>query len=340
VERFFLSDEYSKIGKVPRRRRLKIVNIAKVLGGFLVLLLLIELFSILLENLSLKPVIAQWGTIEKGFWAEALFLRDETLLFAPIDGDLVLKLADGSRIPQGEIVADITNRKEDLTGLKQENASTFRNSEYNLPTHQSMAKRIKHRPTGIGLVAAKNVGYLFYRYDEWETYFTPDQFGKLTIIDFNRIYSLKTPVKQIRDGMVVGKVIHPFHQIISFIVNPKQIGMPVIGDLWWLKNGKNTFPCPVVNLIKLTDGRMIVGLDDVSMLPEYMPERRAKVFIIFKRISGISVPVQALYKRGHDTVVKIVKGEESKEIKVVVRENDGVKAIIDGIEFGTTIISR
>jgi hypothetical protein len=183
-------------------------------------------------------------------------------------------------------------------------------------------------------------GYLFYKYDEWEEQLSPDQFNSLTTIDFKRVYSLKQPTKQIKSGMIIGKVIHPFHQIISIIIDPKQTGKPVTGALWWVKSGKNTYQCPIVNQTQLTDRKIILALDDVSMLPEFMPQRRAKVFIIYRRISGITIPVQALYKKGQEMVVKVVKGDEFEETKVTVRENDGVKAIIDGIKFGTTIISR
>jgi hypothetical protein len=397
VERFFLDHEYSETGKKFRRRRFKIINIVKVSGGFLILLLLFELLGILVGNLSSKPVIAGWGTMEKGFWTEALFLRDETLLLAPIDGDLALKLRDGVRIPQGEIAAAIVSKnpvdtrdqdydlrvqlehlnreaislqadqrrvlleltakkakldhtpkksiqfqqvKKDLKTIEQENASIFRNIESNRLKIESLTKRINNRQKGTALMPAERAGYLFYKYDDWEGHLSPDQFTRLTTLDFQRKYALNSPAKQVKAGMVIGKIIQPFHQVISFIIDPKQTGVPVTGTQWWLKIGKRIFECPVVNQTQLADGRMIVGLDDVSMLPEFMPQRRAKVFIVFRRISGITVPVQALYKRGQDTVVKMVKGDDYKEIKVVVRENDGVKAIIDGIKFGAMIISR
>jgi hypothetical protein len=397
VERFFLDYEYSDIEKEFPRRRFKVVNVVKILGGVLILILLVEALGILVGNLTSKPVVAEWGTIEKGFWAEVLFLRDESVLIAPLNGDLTIKITDGTRVPRGEIAATINtidsgnapddntdlqvrlqsldrevqsfqedlervrleiaaqkpklshipkksvkvrSASKDLVSIEQEKTRILGNIEYTRLQIQLITKKINNRKNGMVFVSVDKPGYLFYQYDEWEEHFSPDQFAGLTPIDFNRVYTLKSPGKVIKAGAVIGKVVNPFHQIITLVIDPKQTGIPVNGDLWGFKSGENTFQCPVINHTQLTDGKIILALEDDSMLPEFMPNRRAKVFIIYKRISGITIPVQALYRRGGKMTVKVVKGDGYKETNVIVLENDGVKAIISGIEFGTTIISR
>jgi hypothetical protein len=396
VERFFLNYEYSEIRKEPRRRRLKMVNVLRILGGFLILLLFIEGLSILVENFSSKPVVAEWGTMEKGFWADVLFLRDENVFIAPVNGDLVLQQINGARVAQGELIASIKttdsenlnthlelqarlqylNRKakslqeemqrgglklnakmtqlshtpkksnqfrqikKDLTFIEQEKADILRSIEQNQQEVQQLSKSINQLQNGLVKIQADKPGYLFYQFDEWESRLSLDHFAELNEGDFKQSFSLKSPDKEVKKGVVIGKIIQPFHQIISLIIDPQKIEKPVIGTSWWFKSGENAFQCSVINQIPLSDGKVIVGLDDVSMISGLMPSRHNKIFIIYKRISGITIPVQALYKKGPNFVVKVVKGDSYKEIKVRVHENDGMKAIIDGIEWGTTIISR
>ena len=352
-----MNDEYSEIGDELRHHRWKVVNVLKILAGVLILLLIIEILGTLVGYFTEKPVVAQWGTMEKGFWAETLFLRDESILTAPVGGELSLKLDEGIRTPHGEIVAVIdttdsvnkssdnsglqirlqhlngenqslhedlqrigveiaaktaklrhTSKKaiqfgsltEDLTAIEQEKARILRNIEHNRLEILSIVRTINSRQSGVVLIPLETPGYLFYKYDEYEAHFSPDRFKELRAEDFNRAYSLKLPDKRVKAGAVIAKVIQPFHQLITFISDPKQSGLPEPGDIWWFKSGDNIFQCPVVDRIRLNDGsgKIIVALDDVSMLPEFMPNRRAKIFIIYKHVSGIIIPVQALYKRG------------------------------------------
>lgn len=389
-----MNHEYSKIGEMPRRRRLKIVSIFRILGGFLILLLMIEGFGILIENFTSKPVIAKSGTMEKGFWADVLFLRDETLIKSPADGELTSERKNGMRVAEGELVATIktsdnsepdpglqirlqklkreinilqtdlqrneleykakqaqmklVSKKtlrfkqlfEDLIIIEQEKRTILRNIEQNRNQIELITQDYNAWQNGTVMLQAEKPGYLYYQFDEWESALSPDRFSEVNEADFKRHYPDLSPKKDIHRDEVIGKIISPFHQIICMIVDPKIVGRPRTGAIWWYRDEDNIFQCPVVNQIVLPDGKVLMGLEDVSMHPKYLQTRRAKIFIIYKRVSGIMIPVQALYKKGQTDIVKVVKGDSYKEIKVMVRENDGVKAIIDGIEYGKTIISR
>ena len=389
-----MNQEYSKIGKMPRRHRLEMMSVFRIIGGFLILLLVIEGFGILIENFTSKLVITEWGTMERGFWADVLFLRDETLIKSPVDGELTLDRKNGIRVAEGELIATIkasensepdprlqfrlqeltretnmlqadlqrngleyaakkaqikhaskksTRLKqllEDLTFIEQEKRTILRNIEQNRDQIELITQDFKAWQNGTVMLQAEKPGYLWYQYDGWELGLSPDHFSEVKEADFRRRYPIQSPEKDIHREAVIGKIISPFHQIICLTVDPKQVGRPKTGTVWWLKNDDNIIQCTVVNQTPLPGGRVIVGLDDISMLSKFMQSRSAKMFIIYKRVSGIIIPVQALYKKGQTDVVKVVKGDRYKETKVVVRENDGVKAIIDGIEYGKTIISR
>jgi len=389
-----LNHAYSKIGETSRRHRPKLVSVFRIIGGFLILLLIIEGFGILIEYLSWRPVVTEWGTMEKGFWADVIFLRDETLITAPVDGKLVLQRKSGDRVAEGEIIATIktpiletktdggfqdslqkliqgakalqadlqrsqheyvlkkaqihalkrsihlSQLCEDLTFIEQEKRTILRNIEENHDQIELITKNFKAWQNGTTILQAEQPGYLWYQFDKVESRFTPDHFAELTEADFKKSYSVQASPKDVNPNEVIGKIISPFHQLICFIIDTNEIKRPAEGAVWWFKSDDTIFPCSVVNESILPNEKVILGLDDVSMLPKFMPNRRGKIFIIYKRVSGIIIPVQALYKKGQTDIVKVVKGDTYEETKVVVRENDGVKAIIDGIDYGKTIISR
>ncbi|MGE5582566.1 MAG: HlyD family efflux transporter periplasmic adaptor subunit [Bacillota bacterium] len=378
------------------RFQIKITRLFKVLGGILILILIYEALGVLVGNLTAKPVVARWDTIEKGCWTEALFLREETAIKAPATGDLNIKLIDGTRVPRGEVVAFINasdsnysagesnvqtrlkslrqealalqmsynrvqaeidakriqlkripkNSKkaqsmdEDLSLLEQEKASLFRNIQMNCLQTKQLQKKIGNEPGGTVLVSAENPGFFYSRFDGWEGKLSPDFFTRISPADFKRRYSLKSPGKQSRSGEVIGKVVNPFKQVIALLLEPEQTGTPDAGETWWYRSGENTYRCSVWKKLQLENGKILIGLEDTSLPAELMPNRLNKIFLIYHRRSGVSVPVQALYKRGGNTVVKRVKGDGYQEEKVTVLETDGIKAIISGIDFGTTIISR
>lgn len=60
---------------------------------------------------SPKRISVGLGTIEKGCWAETVFLRKETLLTASRSGAYTARLSSGTVIPNGEIVGWIGDKK-------------------------------------------------------------------------------------------------------------------------------------------------------------------------------------------------------------------------------------
>ncbi len=389
--------EYSESkNRKPPRRKIRMVSFIKILGGILFLVIVFEAFEILIGNLSTRHVVAQYGTIEKGFWAEILFLRKETLLTAPCNGHLIRRYNDGTRVPSGEIVAivnemtssnlktpdvnlqarlnrlnneiqelhtdlariqsEITNKTEklkktrrhspaadvlteDLTILQQEKKRFLRNILSNQNLVRDLLKKDNDNKSS-GLVTIENPGFLYFQYDGWEKEFVPERFLELSTIDFRRNYSLKSSSDQVQAGEIVGKLIDPFHQIAVIIIDTRQTGIPEPGDIWWFKIGDNTLHFTIRDLSLLTNGKTIVALDERAVPLEFLPHRKVKTFVIYHRQSGICVPQQALFKKGHDMIVKVVKGDRYREEKVTVLETDGMKAVIEGIDFGTTIISR
>ncbi|HYH01849.1 MAG TPA: hypothetical protein VEC37_02005, partial [Bacillota bacterium] len=66
----------------------------------------------------------------------------------------------------------------------------------------------------------------------------------------------------------------------------------------------------------------------------------AKLFVVHRRITGVTIPAQAIFEQEGRALVRIAKGDSYREKPVEVLENDGSKAVVAGIEVGTILISR
>lgn len=391
--------EYPKLKSVPNRpkKRWSIGGMLRILGRIIIIILLFEVTRNVFSGLLTHPVTAQYGTIEKGFWADALFLRHETVLMAPQSGKLVYSAKAGSLVPTGEIIATVddgtnatvttnsvpaskrldqlrrelvslgqdlnrvnteiknkqsllveqsnrglsaTQIKQDLNNLEQEKGIILRNINKNndeLSKLNSTTVNANHD----NLVLATTPGYLFYQYDEWESKLLPADFPQITVADLQRRYSLRDVGNSVRTGAIVAKIIDPFNQRIVIRINAKATGIPEVGTRWWLKSGEALRRTAVVELTRTAgNDEYLIALEDPGIGQSILPERRYRVFVVYRRCSGILIPTQAVFHHKKDPVVRVMKGDGYKEQNIRVIETDGSRAIVEGIEFGETIISR
>jgi putative membrane fusion protein len=382
-------------------RKLRISNIAKLLGRVFLLVVLLEVGWLFLANILVKPVVAKWGAIEKGCWVEAIYLRNETILTASVSGSLVTRVEDGTKVPRGEILASINSgdslpetntawetdsavqekllslekeeqslqadlnrvqvevesrrskfkkapiqsikvkeKSEDLLSLQKEKAQIMRSIQTVRSQKSEWQKKSLDQPDKPEFIIAGEPGYVFNQYDNQEGKLTPGQFQELSEGDFQQNYPLKSPDTTVKAGENIGKIVDAFGQIIAVIVNTRQTGVPNQGDNWWIKTADHTYQVPVNCTLPLKNGKMVIGLEDNTLAPDFLSNRRSKIFIVYKRVVGVCIPVQAVFRQGNDTLVKVVKGDGFQQKRVQVLETDGDKAIVTGIDFGTTLISR
>lgn len=380
-------------------RRLNLRKLTSIVGRLLLALLIFEVGRILLGNFSQKPVVAKWDIVEKGCWAEALFLREEMMLKSPAEGVFTASVKEGTRVPRGEVLAivdtkgngdnhrtytgtepelkqllklqtlkweiqalnsdllriqaEIQNQKriskpkhmgkaqtnEDLIYLEQEKARIIRSIHQARFQAEQLQNKLANRFDTQIPILASDPGYVFYQYDQVETKLTPDHFGDLTENDFNHNYSLKKTGPKIKVGEIYGKIVNPFHQVTAVLVDTTETGVPKLGKSWWLKKNTALTKVMITKQIPLQNGKMIVALDD-DAASELQINRRSRLFVVYRRTAGVCIPNRALYKENGAEWVKVVKGDGYRLQKVRILESDDNKVIIEGIEFGTTIITR
>lgn len=370
-------------------------RIIRIFGAVLLVIVMIEVSIFLLRDLNTKMEIAKWGEIKKGYWTEALFLREETLLRAPLDGELIRQVNSGTRVPRGELLSYINaelqsvntselnlqarmeleslireeqsfrvdlerikseirettlqlkkttkkskNAVADLEALRREKS---RITELQKATHTKLVvlrHKIRNQLEQQSLVMAPQPGYLFYEYDGWEDELPPGSFGRIKEEEIKREYKVKKPGSKVQRGEIIGKIIHPFRQIIMITADINKTGLPEPGTDWWMDTTDGLQPLKVLGTNQLSEDKAILALEDISLPFAYFPNRRSKIFVIYRKTSGIVVPRRSIIIKQHLTQVKVLKGDGFELKKVRIVETDDHNAIIDGLEFGTTIISR
>ena len=373
----------------------RLKRIIGILGAIVMVIVMIEVGIFLLQGMNTKIVVAKWGNIEKGVWTDALFLREETLIRAPLDGELVITVDSGTRAPWGELLSyinggtqsvntselnlrsqmeleslireeqalrvDLERIKTEIKDMTQQLKKTRKKAKIT-PADLEVLKKEKLRITGLqrkthaklvelrhkiqdqleqqSLVMAPEPGFIFYEYDGWEDILSPQDYERVKEEDIKREYKLKKPGTQIQRGEVIGKIINPFRQIIVITVDPVKTGIPDPGTDWWMATNNGRKPLKVLWFKPLSKNKAIAALEDHSLPFAYLPDRRSKIFLIYRKINGIVVPRRSIFIKHHQNQVKVLKGDgfELKNVKIV--ETDDHNAIVDGLEFGTAIISR
>lgn len=95
----------SRTPKPKSRWKFRWLKFLRLAAAIILVIFILEAGWLLVVNLFQKVVIASWGSIEKGCWTEALYLREEKIVVAPDAGKLIPKVKTGARAPRDEIIA-------------------------------------------------------------------------------------------------------------------------------------------------------------------------------------------------------------------------------------------
>jgi putative membrane fusion protein len=374
-------------------KRIRVRELIRKAGSILLVIVIIEAGILLLRSLSIKTVVTKWDRIEKGYWTDALFLRKETLLRSPLDGNMVIEVESGARVPRGELLLYISTdqpvntselnikAKMELESLiREEQASRvqlarieteiketqrssksakklktataviteLRNEKLRVTeilqvTHLKLValqRKIKDQLGQQALIMAPEPGYVYYQYDGFEDQMPPEDFKGLKEEDVRRNYGLKNPGPKVKAGEIIGKIIDPFKQLVVISTDINKTGLPEPGEVWWFKTSSGLQPVKVIGANQVSENQAMIALEDLFLNRDFLPNRQGRIYVIYRRMSGITIPRRAIYRDDGISKVKILKGDGFELKKVRVIEADDNNAIIDGVEFGAIIISR
>lgn len=352
-------------------------------------LLVLELGWLVLANFPQKVAIVETGEISKGCWVEAVYLRNETLLRAPADGYLTVRVPSGTMIPYGEVVgwisqqptedlpedalrlakkvalyqrendglemeikrlnSEISRRQAssnkavanaDLASLEKERQRVLQSIRVNRDEANKALVKLDYMTSGIVVMTTDSSGIFCNEYDGFESQLNPQSFRQLPEDIVKKKFPLKTPPSRVSKGEPIGKMVEPFTEVLVAKVDPQVVGIPRLGDEWEVKTTNGWRNIKIIDIISLANDKMMVGFHNSHPETRFVLDRRQKLFMVYRRVKGSSIPVQAIVRKKDKTWVRIVKGDEFQEQEIRVLETDGNRAIVTGLEFGTAILSR
>lgn len=172
---------------------------------------------------------------------------------------------------------------------------------------------------------------------------SPERILQLMPDDFKRNYRVRLTKTKVTAGDTVAKIINPFRQVVIIQPDTRRTGIPQIGQSWWIKNAAGLNKVIINRVWTLPSGNaksdLVVALDDSQLDRSLLPDRRLRVFLVYRRVTGIVIPKRAVIKNGQ-TIVRVMKGDGYTKQPVKILESDDSNVIVSGLDFGTTIISR
>jgi multidrug efflux pump subunit AcrA (membrane-fusion protein) len=228
----------------------------------------------------------------------------------------------------------------DLQALQQEKEEVIRNIQVIHAQLVSFQQELAPVLQRWGFIIAEKPGSFVTDYDGWESTLTPEYFDQLTLNDFNRNYQLQSGGRQVKAGEIFGRLVNPLNQMMAVKITARKTGVPTVGTVWRFKTPGGWKSAPLTS-VKMFDRQTgVAGVTLQTEETDLLRSRFAKMFVVYQKITGVTIPVQALYKRENLTVVRVAKGSGYHEKIVQVLGNDGGKAVVSGLEVGAMIISR
>jgi hypothetical protein len=228
----------------------------------------------------------------------------------------------------------------DLEALKQEKERVLRTIQkvrsQSFRLRQVIAPLIKR---WLPIVASAP-GYFKTEYDGYEGRLTPAYLPQLLNRDFERNYPLRHGKTQVAAGTIFGKLINPFSQVLAVKIDVRQTGMPQKGAIWRFKTRGGWKNAPIKSVIMFDKYTGVAAAPLQIAAPDLTQPRREKMFVVYQKITGVTVPLSALYYRDRQPLARVVRAHSYQEKPVQILVDDGSKAVVTGIEVGAVLISR
>lgn len=297
-----------KSEKVKRRRRLGL----KILVGCFLLFILWHLALWIYHQASLKMVkttLLYPGTLEEGFDIDAIVIRDEVLLTAPVSGNFIAAVQQGERVPVGGEIGRI-----DSQGIS----------------------RQKY------IIAAPRAGLISFYPDGLEDLLSPKVFEELRPKEIERIMKEQPKVtkeNQVTGGEPIGKIINNLEPCFLLFRLPQgKSALPKGRDFIVAFGTDKKISVQVEKSIAGDDATWQV-MRTMELVPEFYQTRTIKLKLITECYQGLLLPAKALViKNGKDGVYLLKKGKiywKNIEVKGKVEQ----MAVISGLEIGTEVIT-
>jgi len=256
-----------------------------------------------------KTILAAQGEVIDGFWSEALIVRDEKVVRAPIAGKVELLVGEGDRTASGRKLAVIKSSE------------------------------------GQQKIFNKNAGIVSFAVDGLEDEVNIDKLNQIKFSNFDKLkgnYEHLLSGDRVKKDETLYRIINNFKLFLIVQVPKSQIDRFRINEVIFIaqKNSEELFKARIFDIRpNLEDTFFLIELD--QFIPRWINRRRIELNIIKNIYRGIKIPRKAVFNQPSGQGVLKVSGYNKYEFQeVVILDGNDEQVIVSGLEIGEEIITN
>jgi putative membrane fusion protein len=256
-----------------------------------------------------ETMLAAQGEVIDGFWTDALIVRDEKVIRAPISGQVELLVGEGDRLASGRKLAVIKS-------------SDWQQKIFN-----------------------KKAGIVSFAVDGLEEEVNIANLNQINYSNFEEIkgnYEHLLSGNRIKKEETLYRIINNFKLFLIVQVPKSQTDRFRINEVIFIaqKNSEKLFKARIFDIRpNLEDTFFLIELD--QFIPRWINRRRIEVNIIKNIYRGIKIPRKAVFSQPSGQGVLKVSGYNKYEFQeVVILNGNDEYVIVSGLEIGEKIITN
>jgi putative membrane fusion protein len=254
-----------------------------------------------------ETILASQGEVIDGFWSEALIVRDEKVIEAPITGRVELLVGEGDRLASGKKLVEInsSNQKQKIFNQK--------------------------------------AGIVSFAVDGLEKKVNADSMNQINLNNFESLqgnYEHLLSGDKVKKDEALYRIINNFKLYLIVKVPISQADRFRINELIFIeqRNSDKLFEARIINIRpNLEDIFFFIELE--QFIPQWTNRRRIELNIIKNIYRGIKIPRKAVFSQPSGQGVLKVSGYNKYEFQeVVILDGNDDQVIVSGLEIGEEII--
>ncbi len=277
---------------------------------FVIIFILIITFIIGIQIFGaarFETILAAQGEVIDGFWSEALIVRDEEIIQAPISGRVELMVGEGDRLASGIKLAEIKSS----------------NQRQKIFNHQA--------------------GIVSFAVDGLEKKVNIDNLEQINLSDFDDLngnYKHLLSGDRIKKEEPLYRIVNNFKLFLVVKVPVSQVDRFRMNELIFIeqRNSDKLYEARIIDIrANLEDTFFFIELE--QFIPEWINRRKIELNIIKNIYRGIKIPRKALFSQPSGQGVLKVSGYNKYQFQeLVILDGNDDHVIVSGLEIGEEVI--
>jgi putative membrane fusion protein len=277
---------------------------------FVIIFILIISFIIgiqLFGAARFETILAAQGEVIDGFWSEALIVRDEEIIQAPISGRVELMVGEGDRLASGIKLAEIKSA----------------NQKQKIFNHQA--------------------GIVSFAVDGLENKVNTDNLDQINLSNFDDLngnYKHLLSGDRVKKEEPLYRIVNNFKLFLIVKVPASQVDRFRMNELIFIeqRNSDKLYEARIIDFRSdLEDTFFFIELE--QFIPEWTNRRRIELNIIKNIYRGIKIPRKALFNQPSGQGVLKVSGYNKYQFQeLVILDGNDDHVIVSGLEIGEEVI--